>query len=101
MDNSDYNNAAGTTAYLSSHGDMTSFRYGGQNIRFRTSDKLESYTSIKEWDYGYLVVTAKYSTMGEVEDYIDLLPILKNLRVNSEKFLRQIKNVEINYDDKQ
>lgn len=101
MGNSDYNNAACTTAYLSNYGGMTSFRYGGQNIRFRTSDNLERYTSIKEWDYGYLVVTAKYSTMGEVEDYIDLLPILRNLRIESDKFLKPIKNVEINYDDKQ
>lgn len=99
MGKSDYNMKTGTTAYLSSYGGMTSFRYGDQNIRFRTSDKLECYTSIKEWDNGYLVVMAKYSTMGEVEDYIDLLPILQNLRVNPEKFLRPIKNVEINYDD--
>lgn len=97
MGNSDYNS---TTAYLSNHGGMTSFRYGGQNIRFRTSDNLECYTSIKLWDYGYLVVTAKYRTIGEVEDYIDLMPILQNLRVDSDKFLKPIKNVEINYDDK-
>lgn len=100
MKHSDYNKET-ATAYLSSQSGMTSFRYGEENIRFRTSDKLECYTSIKEWNNGYLVVMAKYSTMGEVEEYIDLLPILQNLYINPEKFLKPIKNVKINYDSRQ
>ena len=39
-----------TSAYLSSEANMTSFRFGSQNIRFRTSAKLERYISVKEWD---------------------------------------------------
>lgn len=78
---------------------MTSFRYGLQNIRFRTSSKLERYISIKEWDNGYIVVTAKYDGIGEIEDYIDLVPILQNLYIDAEKFLKPIKSVEISYDE--
>ena len=66
-----------TSAYLSSESNMTSFRFGSQNIRFRTSSKLERYISVKEWDKGYIVVMAKYRDLGEIEDYIDLVPILR------------------------
>lgn len=41
-----------TLTFLSSNGDLSSFRYGTQNIRFRTSSKLERYISVKEWDNG-------------------------------------------------
>ena len=37
-----------TLVLLSSDGDMSSFRYGFQNIRFCTSSELERYTSVKE-----------------------------------------------------
>ena len=43
---------------------------------FITSDKLERYTKVVEWDNGYLIVMAKYKEMPEVEEYIDLIPIL-------------------------
>ena len=66
-----------TSAYLSSESNMTSFRFGSQNIRFRTSSKLERYISVKEWDKGYIVVMAKYRDLGEIEDYIDLVPELR------------------------
>ena len=36
-------------ALLSNNGDMTSFRYGNSNIRFKR------YTEVKEWDNGYIV----------------------------------------------
>lgn len=84
-------------ALLSSDGDMSSFRYGFQNIRFRTSPKLERYTSVKEWDNGYIVVMAKYKDIGEIEDYIDLVPILQNLYIDPHVFLKPIKSVEIRY----
>lgn len=100
MQDSDYNKKP-IPALLSNQGAMTSFRYGRQNIRFRTSPKLERYTSIKEWDNGYIVVTAKYSGIGEIEDYIDLVPILQNLYIDPRKFLQPIKSVEISYDEQQ
>ena len=43
-------------ALLSNNGDMTSFRYGNNNIRFRAPKRLKRYVDVKEWDNGYIVV---------------------------------------------
>ena len=86
-------------ALLSSNGDMTSFRYGNNNIRFRSPKSLKRYTEVKEWDKGYIVVMADYEGLGETEEYIDLLPILKNLYINPETFLKPIKSVKIDYHE--
>ena len=83
-----------SVALLSNQGDMTSFRYGNSNIRFRTPKRLKRYTEVKERDNGYIVVMADYEGMGETEEYIDLLPILKNLYINPETFLKPIKTVK-------
>jgi hypothetical protein len=52
---------------------------------------------VKEWDNGYLVVDAVYSQNKDklVEDYIDLIPILKDLYIDPEHFLQPIKSVEV------
>ena len=84
-----------SVALLSNDGDMTSFRYGNNNIRFRSPKCLKRYTEVKEWDKGYIVVMADYEGLGETEEYIDLLPILKNLYINPETFLKPIKSVMI------
>ena len=86
-----------SVALLSNQGDMTSFRYGNHNIRFRSPKCLKRYTEVKEWDNGYIVVMADYEGLGETEEYIDLLPILKNLYINPETFLKPIKSVKIDY----
>ena len=52
-------------ALLSNNGDMTSFRYGNSNIRFRTPKRLKRYVDVKEWDNGYIVVMADYEGWGE------------------------------------
>jgi hypothetical protein len=65
-------------------------------IRFVTSSRLERYTKVLEWDYGYLVVMAKYKNLGEVEEYIDLLPILRRLYYDVDDFLNPIKEIRIN-----
>ena len=88
-----------SVALLSNQGDMTSFRYGNSNIRFRTPKRLKRYTEVKEWDNGYIVVMADYEGLGETEEYIDLLPILKNLYINPETFLKPIKSVKIDYNE--
>ena len=88
-----------SVALLSNDGDMTSFRYGNNNIRFRSPKCLKRYTEVKEWDKGYIVVTADYEDLGETEEYIDLLPILKNLYINPETFLKPIKSVKIDYHE--
>lgn len=84
-----------TQALLSNQGDMTSFRYGDCNIRFRSPKNLRRYVEIKEWDKGYIVVTADYEGMGLTEEYIDLEPILENLYINPSQFLKPIKSVKI------
>lgn len=83
------------TATLSVDGLFTVFSFRNHTIKFRTSRHLLNYKNIKEWDNGYIVVTANYSTLGEVEEYIDLIPILKNLFFNPDEFLKPIKGVEI------
>ena len=50
---------------LSNQGDMTSFRYGNSNIRFRAPKRLKRYVDVKEWDNGYIVVMADYEGWGE------------------------------------
>ena len=88
-----------SVALLSNQGDMTSFRYGNSNIRFRTPKRLKRYVDVKEWDNGYIVVMADYEGLGETEEYIDLLPILKNLYINPQTFLKPIKSVKIDYHE--
>lgn len=86
-------------AVLSSQGDFSVFRFGKHVIRFRTSPRLERYTSVREWDHGYLVVMAKYKNIPqEEEEYIDLIPILKNLHFDPEKALSSIEKVSIDYE---
>ena len=85
------------TAYLSNDNRFTSFSYNNKVIRFKTSDKLERYTDIIEWDNGYIVVTAIYDGIP-TEEYIDLIPILENLCIDPQEFLKNIKRVSIHYD---
>ena len=84
-------------AILSSHGEYTTFSFAGRTLTFLTSKDLDRYVSVKEWDHGYLVVTAKYKSRPEEEEYIDLLPILQNLYMDSDNFLAPIKGVNIQY----
>lgn len=86
-------------ATLSNNGDITTFAYKDKSIRFRTSRHLVRYTKILEWDNGYIVVMARYDTSPtDEEEYIDLCPILKNLYIEPEVFLRDIEGVHIDYD---
>ena len=82
-------------ALLTNDGIYTVFEFNNQRIRFVTSNKLEKYTKILEWDNGYLVVMAKYQGLPEVEEYIDLIPILKMLYSDINAFLNPIKEVRI------
>ena len=86
-------------AYLSNDSHYTVFKYGNHIIRFLAPYSLERYTSVKEWDNGYLVVMAKYKhNSTEEEEYIDLIPILENLYFDTDKFLRPIEKVSVLYD---
>ena len=61
-------------ALLSNQGDMTSFRYGNSNIRFRTPKCLKRYTEVKEWDNGYIVVMADYEGMEKPKSTLIFCP---------------------------
>ena len=84
-------------AILKSKDEYTIFQFNNDIIRFMTSRRLERYTKVIEWDQGYLVVMAKYKNLGEVEEYIDLVPILEKLYYDVDKFLEPIKEVKIDY----
>ena len=84
-------------AILTSEGEYTIFEFNKDRIKFATSDRLKRYTKIMEWDHGYIVVNAEYKGVGEVEEYIDLVPILENLYYDVDKFLEPIKEVRIEY----
>lgn len=84
-------------AILKNDKGYTIFEFNNHIIRFATSSKLEKYTKVVEWDNGYLVVMAKYKNMDEVEEYIDLIPILQNLYYDIDEFLEPIKEVKIGY----
>ena len=85
-------------AILSNAGGFTAFSFGGYNIRFRAPYSLERYVDVVRWDDGYLVVLAKYShNANPEEEYIDLRPILDDLYIDSDAFLKPIKSVSIAY----
>ena len=90
-------NKMNTCAVLKNNGEYTIFQFNNHTIRFRTSDRLERYTQVIEWDHGYLVVMAKYKNVGEVEEYIDLSFILEKLYYDVDAFLEPIKEVKIDY----
>lgn len=61
---------------------------------------MERFTAVKEWDNGYLVVMAKYQHNKEPEEeYIDLIPILRDLYIDAAHFLEPIKEVELAYEE--
>ena len=85
-------------AVLSSHDNYTTFSFGETTLTFRTCDNLERYTKVLMWDYGYLEVMARYSHLDcEIEEYIDLNPVLDDLYMDKEAFLRPIAGVRIEY----
>ena len=86
------------TAILSSFDKYTTFSFNGKKLTFRTCNNLERYTKIILWDNGYIEVMAKYKhKKDEIEEYIDLIPVLKGLYMDPEKFLNPIKEVKIEY----
>ena len=86
-------------AILSSFDKYTTFTYGNKKLTFRTCNNLDKYTKILLWDHGYIEVMAKYKNQeNEIEEYIDLLPVLDGLYMDSDRFLEPIEEVEIAYD---
>ena len=88
--------ASSSCAVLSCDGPYTSFSFGGHEIRFRTPKTLVRYVDVREWDKGYLVVNAEYDGCPDpVEEYIDLVPILRNLYFDVDEFLAPIEEVAV------
>ena len=86
-------------AILSNDSQYTIFKYGNTVIKFRSPYSLEYYSKINEWDDGYIVVMTKYKHSEKlIEEYIDLIPILENLNIDKNEFLRPIKEVVIQHD---
>lgn len=85
-------------ATLGNRDGFSIFSFGNRTIRFKAPYSLEHYTSVKDWDNGYLVVMAKYRHNPQPEEeYIDLLPILNHLYINAQEFLKPIKEIAIAY----
>ena len=83
-------------ATLSNADGFTAFSFGGYNIRFKAPYSLERYVDVLHWDNGYLVVLAKYRHNAQPEEeYIDLKPILDDLYIDSDAFLKPIKSVRV------
>ena len=85
------------TAYLFNEGEYTYFAFSNQTIKFLTSKRLKKYIRVKHWEneIGYLVVDRENNDSTVVEDYIDLLPILNDLYIEPNQFLKEIKEVTI------
>jgi hypothetical protein len=87
-----------THAILSHEKNFTVFQFRNYKIRFLAPYSLERYIAIKEWDQGYLVVQTKYTHNSDfVDEYIDLIPILEDLYIDAESFVRPIKEVRVSY----
>ena len=87
-------------ATLSNEEGYTVFEFENYRIRFKAPYSLEHYISVKEWNNGYLVVMAKYSHNNEYEEeYIDLIPILRDLHIDAAHFLKPIKEVRLAYEE--
>ena len=85
-------------AILSSFPNYTTFSYAGTKLTFRTCNNLDRYTKVLLWDNGYIEVMAKYNhEKEEIEEYIDLEPVLEELYMDKQKFLEPIKEVRIEY----
>ena len=85
-----------TSAVISNRGRYTVFTSGDEELTFIAPYSLQRYEKVLEWDAGYLVVTALYDQHADpVEEYIDLVPVLKNLLMDPDEFLEPIKRVEV------
>ncbi len=86
-----------SVAFLSNYDDYTTFTFRDLTITFLTGKSLKRYTKVKEWKSGYLVVECEKKDATVEEDYIDLIPILENLLIAPEDFLKDVKEVQLSY----
>lgn len=84
------------TATLSNEGRMISFSFGGKCIRFLGAKCLRRFTDVKKWHGGFIEVMSDNGGRIE-EDYINLMPILRNLYIDPVEFTMPIRKVELRY----
>ena len=85
-------------ARLSNRGRCTVFEYGDTRLMIIAPRPLERYLEVTTWDRGYIVVQAKYSISPDaIEEYIDLVPTLEELSIDSDDFCSRIKRVVVSY----
>lgn len=90
------NGDASKMATLSCADGYTTFDTGSRTIRFRTPRNLKRYVRVQKWDSGYIVVDAEYEGLpSPVEEYIDLIPILRNLYLDPASVLSPIGEVRV------
>ena len=84
------------TAFLSNEGSYTIFSFGETRLKFIAPYSLQKYENVVQWDNGYLVVMAKYAHNQQAEEeYIDLIPVLKDLCIEPNEYLKPIRKVEV------
>ena len=88
------------TAYLSADNGYAFFQYLDQTIMFLIGKSIQKFIRVKEWDDGYIVVDEETKDHHQRESCIDLRPILDNLYMNGDDFLKPIKKVEVKQDDR-
>lgn len=87
------------TAYLYSDGRYTKFLFRDNILTIIAPYSLERYLEVLKWDAGYMEVLTKYAHKTEPEEeYIDLIPTLKSLCMDPERFVQEVDNVEVRYD---
>lgn len=84
------------TATLTSEKNYTLFSFGERTLKFRAPKSLKRYRKVNKWNAGYIEVEAEYDDCVE-EEYIDLVPILRDLCIDVAEFLSPIKKVEVRY----
>ena len=88
------------TAYLSNEGRYTIFEYNGTRQKIIAPEPLVKYLKINEFipEKGYIAVLTDYSCFKQPEEeYIDLIPTLKNLLIDADAFLKPIKKLKLRY----
>ena len=68
-----------------------------ENEKYAFRTYLKMHADPLKLDHGYIVVLSKNYNREQEEDYIDLIPILKNLLIEPNAFLEPIKEVKVRY----
>lgn len=91
------------TAYLSNEGRYTIFEYNGTRLKIIAPEPLVKYLKINEFipEKGYIAVMTDYSCFPQPEEeYINLIPTLRNLLMDPDEFLKPIKKLELRYENR-